>query len=153
MTTNPPEVRIRNLLKANAGVSAIVGTDIYYPYFPADAVLPGIIFFENDDVSGGGKSLSNIGLRNITIQTQCYASNVGGSASGARKARTLHEAVRTAFLGDFTDDVAHIALLRDTFAISLIQEEQEGQPLPVDPDGPDKGTPVRLGFWTIWFLD
>lgn len=153
MTTNFPEDRILSLLKANAGVAALVGTNIFPVNFPAAPVLPGIIFLANDDVSGGGKSLSNIGLRTISIQTQCFASRTGGSEGGDKRARQMHEAVRTAFLGDFTDEVAHIALLRDTFAISLIQEEQESQPLPVDPDGPDKGTPVMLGFWTIWFLD
>ncbi|KKM07650.1 hypothetical protein LCGC14_1731850 [marine sediment metagenome] len=140
MTATPPEKRVLDLLEANAGVAAIVGTDVYTPNFPAAPTLPGIIFFVQT-----GNSLSTIGLRNVSIQTHCYESR-------SLLARTLHEAVRTAFLGDFTDQAAHQALLR-TFDISLIEEEQEGQVLPFDPDGPDKGTPVMLGFWTVWFLD
>ena len=140
MTATAPEKRILDLLEADAGVSAIVGTDIYTPNFPAAPTIPGIIFFVQ-----AGASSSITGLRSVSIQTHCYAAR-------SLLARTLHEAVRTAFLGDFTDQAAHHAVLRG-FDISLIQEEQEGQPLPFDPDGPDKGTPVMLGFWTVWFLD
>ena len=145
MTATPPETRILDFLEADAAVSTIVGTDIFTPNFPDAPTLPGILFFVQDERGGGTQSLSNIGLRNVSIQTQCYEAR-------SLLARTLHEAVRTAFLGDFTDQAAHQALLR-TFNISLIEEEQEGQPLPFDPDGPDKGTPVMLGFWTVSFLD
>ena len=147
MTATPPEKRILDLLEADAGVAAIVGTDIYTPNFPAAPTLPGIAFFVQT-----GNSLSTIGLRNVSIQTHCYGDPENATVGGSEDARNLHEAVRTAFLGDFTDQVAHHALL-GTFDISLIEEEQEGQPLPFDPDGPDKGTPVMLGFWTVWFLD
>ena len=140
MTATPPEKRILDLLEADAGVAAIVGTDIYTPNFPDAPVLPGIIFFVQ-----AGSSSSITGLRSVSIQTHCYQSRT-------LLARTLHEAVRTAFLGDFANQAAHHTLLK-TFTISLIEEELEGQPLPFDPDGPDKGTPVMLGFWTVWFLD
>ena len=150
MTATPPEKRILDFLEADAGVATIVGTDIFTPNFPDDAVIPGIIFFDQgatgaSGTGGGGRSFSNIGLRNISIQTHCYAAR-------SILARTLHEAVRTAFLGDFSDRAAQDALLR-TFNLVLIEEEQEGQTLPFDEDGPDKGTAVMLGFWTIWFLD
>ncbi|HUT58987.1 MAG TPA: hypothetical protein VNA25_14155 [Phycisphaerae bacterium] len=146
MTTNTIARRVLNLLEANAGVAAIAGTNIYTPNFPDAPTLPGIVFFPSDRIGGGGgRSLSNIGFRAIPIHTQCYQDS-------SENADLLHEAIRTAFLGDFTDQAAHQALLR-TFDISLIQEEQEGQPWPVDPDGPNKGTPVTLGFWTVWFLD
>ena len=60
--------------------------------------------------------------------------------------------MRTALLGDFTDQAAHHVILRAA-GIALIQEEQEGRELPVDASGPGKGTPVGLGCYTCHFSD
>jgi len=131
--------RVQNLLEANGPLVAVVGSDIYWPYFPATPPLPGVCFFAQP---GGGSRARP--LREISIQVHCYAAT-------ALAARELYELLRTAMIGTPSDPHDHQNTLR-THGIVSISEEQDGQDL-VDETGHDKGTPYVLGFFTIILSD
>jgi len=138
--TTPAITRTRNLLLANTTLTAIVGTDIYWPLFPGDIILPGIVLQPN-----GGSTNPGAPLREVSVMTKCYYNT-------SITARSLHETMRDALLGaDFSDRTAHAVTLR-TYGIIWIREEQEAQDL-IDPAGADKGIPYALGFYTIRVAD
>jgi len=139
MTATNLETRVLNLLEANTALAAVVGTSIYWPYFPAKPVLPGIAF---EIVSGTGSAAQP--MRQFTIEAHCYAAT-------PLAARNLYELMRRAMIGLLSAPQAHQDTLR-TYGIVSVLEEQEGQP-GIDPIGNDKGTPYVVAFFAVTVAD
>ncbi len=127
----------RTMLLADTPVAAIVGTDIEVSRFDGAIPDPGLLLRPN----GGASARSGTPKRAQSMETQAYSSS-------SVTAWALHEAARTALLGDPAAQPAHEATLR-SFGLWQVLEEVEGQSLPIDPNAPDDGIFVVLGNFTL----
>ena len=139
MSTDSGPARVRALLLSSSSLSALVGSDIYTPRFDGAPTLPGIAFRVQ-----GGESDNMTPLRKQSMVFRCYDST-------AEESRALYRTMRLALIGAPTAKPAHYTTLRG-FNIGIIMEEQEGQEI-IDEEGPDKGTPFVLAFFTVKFAD
>ena len=131
--------RIRDLLVANGSLSAVVGTRIRTPRFEKKPTLPAVYF-----VMERGETHGQIPLRQPTVESHSLGSTED-------EAWQVHELVRTAFLGDLTQEpTVHAAVLRAGQILTVI-EEQEGQD-DIEVFG-QRGTPEVIGFWSVVFVD
>ncbi len=131
--------RLRTFLLANAGVSAIVGTNVITPRAVGRILFPSIVFRVV-----GGPWMGRNNLRRQSFEFRCWADTELGAFA-------LHEALRTAMLGDPTDQETYRAALR-TAGLVLAEEELEGQIL-YDPNTEDKAQPFVLGNFSVAFHD
>ena len=132
-------VKLRTFLLANAGVSAIVGTNVITPRAVAEILFPSIVFRVV-----GGPSMGDNTLRRQSFEFRCWADTELGAFA-------LHEALRTAMLGDPTDQAAYRAAMR-VAGLVRATEEIEGQIL-YDPNTKDKAMPFMLGNYSVVFHD
>jgi len=110
---------IRAYLAANAGLVAVVGTRIYAPRLPENAVLPAIGFFTR----GGASSPYIPDLPVPSVQFDCWADNPITARNVYRK------------LYDALQGIQHIAvtILGITYYIESAIEEVQGQDLMDNP--------------------
>jgi len=110
---------IRAYLAANAGLVAVVGTRIYAPRLPENAVLPAIGFFTR----GGTSSPYIPDLPVPSVQFDCWADNPITARNVYRK------------LYDALQGIQHIAvtILGTTYYIESAIEEVQGQDLMDNP--------------------
>ena len=106
---------IRAYLAANAGLVAVVGTRIYAPRLPENAVLPAIGFFTR----GGTSSPYIPDLPVPSVEFDCWADNPITARNVYRK------------LYDALQGIQHIAvtILGTTYYIESAIEEVQGQDL------------------------
>lgn len=131
--------RIRALLVADTPLAAVVDTRVQTPRFKVVPTLPAVWF-----TMEGGETHGQMPLRQPTVETHSLGSTED-------QAWQVHELLRTAFLGDLTQEpTVQAAVLRGQQILTVI-EEQEGQD-DIDKFG-EHGTPSVIGFFSVVFVD
>ncbi len=133
---------IRDLLVNNSALTAVVAAkDIGSPR--ASRAIPrerGSVVF-----AGNGGDTDAVGLvRDPSWTVMCYANT-------AEDAMEVYELVKVALIGT-PDNQPEQRATWATYGIHSALPEQEPQEPPIEADGPDKGIPMVLGFFTVTFL-